>query len=178
MAAAGIEVELKDISLAGRILANFPEFLTDEQKISDALTELGELAKTAEANIIKLPNISASIPQLTAAISELQAAGYKVPSYPVNPANADEEKIKATYAKVLGSAVNPVLREGNSDRRVAGAVKEYAKAHPHSMGAWDSSSRAHVAHMGGDFFSTEKSAIMSDTTVSIELRIVVAFKNA
>lgn len=170
-AKAGIEVELKDISLAGRILANFPEFLTDEQKISDALTELGELAKTAEANIIKLPNISASIPQLTAAISELQAAGYKVPSYPVNPANADEEKIKATYAKVLGSAVNPVLREGNSDRRVAGAVKEYAKAHPHSMGAWDSSSKAHVAHMeDGDFFSTEKSAIMSDdTTVSIEL---------
>lgn len=175
---AGIEVELKDISLAGRILANFPDHLSGSQKIGDALKELGDLAKTPDANIIKLPNISASIPQLTAAISELQSAGYKVPNYPVDPKNADEEKIKATYAKVLGSAVNPVLREGNSDRRVAGAVKEYAKAHPHSMGAWEKTSKAHVSHMeDGDFFSSEKSkTIDNDTKVKIELHTASGVK--
>lgn len=162
---ANIEVELKDISLAGRILANFPDYLTDDQKIGDALTELGELAKTPEANIIKLPNISASVPQLKAAISELQANGYKIPDYPESPANDKETEIKNTYAKVLGSAVNPVLREGNSDRRVAGPVKEYAKNNPHSMGEWKKDSQCHVAHMDDkDFFSSEKSAVMDKAT--------------
>jgi len=160
-ATAGIEVELKDISLAGRIIANFPENLTDDQKISDALTELGELAKTPEANIIKLPNISASVSQLKAAISELQDKGYKVPSFPENPSNEEEKAIKARYAKVLGSAVNPVLREGNSDRRVAGPVKEFAKNNPHSMGAWAKDSKSHVAHMtGNDFYGSEKSVVV------------------
>src|SRR5210317_1960426 len=143
--AAGINVETRDISLAGRIIANFPENLSDEQRIGDALAELGELAKTPEANIIKLPNISASIPQLVAAIKELQSQGYDVPDYPEEPANDDERAIRDRYAKVLGSAVNPVLREGNSDRRVALAVKQYAKANPHSMGAWSSESKSHVA---------------------------------
>ena len=131
---ANIELELKDISLAGRILANFPENLTDEQKLSDALTELGELAKTPEANIIKLPNISASIPQLKAAIAELQEHGYSVPEFPEEPQTDKDKDVRKRYTKVLGSAVNPVLREGNSGRRVAGPVKEYAKKHPHSMG--------------------------------------------
>ncbi|WMJ73243.1 NADP-dependent isocitrate dehydrogenase [Cytophagaceae bacterium ABcell3] len=159
--AAGVDVVTKDISLAGRIIANFPEQLTEDQKISDHLAELGELAKTPEANIIKLPNISASIPQLVAAIKELQAQGYKVPDYPQEPKNNEEKEIKARYAKVLGSAVNPVLREGNSDRRVAAAVKEYAKKNPHSMGAWSADSKSHVAHMSsGDFYGSEKSAIM------------------
>ena len=133
-----IEVETRDISLAARILANFPDNLTDEQKQADALAELGELAKTPEANIIKLPNISASIPQLTAAIKELQSLGYDIPDLPAEAVTDEEKSIKARYARVLGSAVNPVLREGNSDRRVAGPVKEYARAHPHSMGAWSS----------------------------------------
>lgn len=161
--AAGIGVEIKDISLAGRIIANFPDNLTDAQKQSDALTELGELAKTPEANIIKLPNISASIPQLTAAIKELQEQGYDIPDYP-EEANTDAEKdIRDRYAKVLGSAVNPVLREGNSDRRVAAAVKEYAKQNPHTMGAWSSDSKSHVAHMdGGDFFGSEQSAVIGE----------------
>lgn len=155
---AGINIETKDISLAGRILANFPDYLTDEQKIPDALTELGQLAKTPEANIIKLPNISASIPQLTSAISELQAKGYKIPNFPEDPKTDEEKQIRANYAKVLGSAVNPVLREGNSDRRVAGPVKEFAKNNPHSMGEWQSSSNSHVASMTeGDFYSSEKS---------------------
>lgn len=159
--AAGVEVETRDISLSGRIIANFPDKLTDEQKIGDALAELGELAKTPEANIIKLPNISASIPQLTAAIKELQDKGYDIPDYPQEPSNADEEAIKVRYAKVLGSAVNPVLREGNSDRRVAGPVKEYAKKHPHSMGAWTADSKSHVASMSdGDFHSSEQSAVV------------------
>ena len=150
--AAGIDVETRDISLAGRILANFPDNLTAEQKIGDALTELGELAKAPEANIIKLPNISASIPQLKAVISELQSQGYSIPDYPEEPANEAEQDIKARYAKVLGSAVNPVLREGNSDRRVAAPVKEYAKKHPHSMGEWSADSKSHVASMDdGDF---------------------------
>ena len=159
--AAGINVETRDISLAGRIIANFPENLSDEQRIGDALAELGELAKRPEANIIKLPNISASIPQLVAAIKELQSQGYDVPDYPEEPANDDERAIRDRYAKVLGSAVNPVLREGNSDRRVALAVKQYAKANPHSMGAWSSESKSHVAHMDdNDFYSSEQSAIV------------------
>ena len=159
--AAGIEVESRDISLAGRIIANFPDNLTDDQKQADALAELGELAKTPEANIIKLPNISASIPQLHGAIKELQALGYDIPDCPEEPANDAEQSIKARYAKVLGSAVNPVLREGNSDRRVAGPVKEYAQKHPHSMGAWLSDSKSHVASMSdGDFYSSEQSAVI------------------
>ena len=160
--AAGVEVETRDISLAGRILANFPDHLTAEQKVADALTELGELAKTPEANIIKLPNISASIPQLKAAISELQSQGYQIPDYPETPANDAEQDIKARYAKVLGSAVNPVLREGNSDRRVAGPVKEYAKKHPHSMGAWTVDSKTCVASMTeGDFYGSERSVVIN-----------------
>ena len=160
--AAGINVETRDISLAGRIIANFPENLSDEQRIGDALAELGDLAKTPEANIIKLPNISASIPQLIAAIEELQAQGYNIPNYPKDRANDAEKEIKTRYAKVLGSAVNPVLREGNSDRRVALAVKNFAKANPHRMGAWSSDSKSHVAHMEDkDFFSSEQSAIVA-----------------
>ena len=159
--AAGIHVETRNISLAGRILANFPENLSDEQRLGDALAELGELAKTPSANIIKLPNISASIPQLVAAIKELQSQGYDVPDYPEEPSTDSEKKIHARYAKVLGSAVNPVLREGNSDRRVALAVKNYAKSHPHSMGAWNTQSKSHVAHMGGDdFYSSEQSTVI------------------
>ncbi|MCP4001564.1 MAG: NADP-dependent isocitrate dehydrogenase [Gammaproteobacteria bacterium] len=162
-AAANVAVETRDISLAGRIIANFPENLTNEQKQSDALAELGELAKTPEANIIKLPNISASIPQLNAAIKELQSQGYDLPDYPEDPQNDTEKNIKARYAKVLGSAVNPVLREGNSDRRVAAPVKEYAKKHPHSMGVWSKDSKSHVAHMDdGDFYSSEQSVIIKD----------------
>jgi len=159
--AAGIAVETRDISLAGRILANFPEDLTAEQRHSDALAELGELAKTPEANIIKLPNVSASIPQLQAAIQELQSQGYDIPDYPEEPQSDAEQEIRTRYARVLGSAVNPVLREGNSDRRVAAAVKQYAKDNPHSMGAWSPDSRSHVAHMqDGDFYSSETSAIV------------------
>jgi len=159
--AADVGVESRDISLSGRIIANFPDKLTQGQKIGDALAELGGLVKTPDANIIKLPNISASVPQLKAAITELQTLGYDIPDFPEEPANAEEEAIKARYAKVLGSAVNPVLREGNSDRRVAGPVKEYARAHPHSMGAWSSDSKSHVASMSdGDFYSNEKSAVM------------------
>ncbi|MEL6109210.1 MAG: NADP-dependent isocitrate dehydrogenase [Planctomycetota bacterium] len=158
---ADVDVETKDISLAGRILANFASFLRDEQQCEDALSVLGELAKTPQANIIKLPNISASIPQLKAAIAELQAAGFSVPNFPANPESDAEKEIRATYAKVLGSAVNPVLREGNSDRRVAAAVKNYAKTHPHSMGAWESDSPSHVASMqDGDFYGSEKSAVV------------------
>ena len=168
---ADVTVETRDISLAGRIIANFPDHLSDDQKIGDALAELGELAKTPEANIIKLPNISASIPQLNAAIKELQAHGYDVPDYPEEPQNPAQEAIKARYAKVLGSAVNPVLREGNSDRRVAGPVKAYARNNPHSMGEWSSESRSHVAHMTeGDFYGSEQSVIMADAgNVSIQL---------
>ena len=160
--AAGIDVETRDISLAGRILANFPEQLTAEQKVGDALAELGEHAKTPAANIIKLPNISASIPQLNAAIKELQSQGYDIPSYPEEPRDEAELEISKRYAKVLGSAVNPVLREGNSDRRVAAAVKAFAKKNPHSMGAWSKDSKSHVAHMDdGDFFGSEQSAVLS-----------------
>ncbi|EOX3400318.1 NADP-dependent isocitrate dehydrogenase [Vibrio cholerae] len=169
-ASSGINVETRDISLAGRILANFPEHLTEEQRISDALTELGELAKTPEANIIKLPNISASVPQLKAAIKELQDKGYALPNYPEEPSSYEEEAIKATYDKIKGSAVNPVLREGNSDRRAPASVKNYAKKNPHSMGAWSKDSKSHVASMSDkDFFGSEKSMTVSGTTkVAIE----------
>ncbi len=156
--AAGVEVELKDISLTGRILAKFPDYLAQEQRVSDALRELGELAKTPEANIIKLPNISASIPQLKAAIAELQANGFELPDYPEEPKNEDEETLKLRYDTVKGSAVNPVLREGNSDRRAPEAVKEYARRNPHPMGEWSSDSNCHVATMSeGDFFHNEVS---------------------
>ena len=161
--AAGIDVETRDISLAGRIIANFPDSLTEEQRQDDHLAELGELAKTPDANIIKLPNISASIPQLKAAIAELQQHGYDVPDYPEEPDNDDERAIRDRYAKVLGSAVNPVLREGNSDRRVAAAVKNFAQNNPHSMGAWSKDSKSHVAHMDdGDFYSSEQSAVVTE----------------
>ncbi|GHE83005.1 NADP-dependent isocitrate dehydrogenase [Thalassotalea profundi] len=169
-ASSGIDVDTRDISLAGRIIANFPKYLTEEQRINDALAELGELAKTPEANIIKLPNISASIPQLQATIKELQAKGYNLPNYPEEPQNEAEESIKLTYAKVLGSVVNPVLREGNSDRRAPASVKQYARNNPHSMGAWSKDSKSHVAHMNsGDFYGSEKSVTVDgDTSVKIE----------
>ena len=169
-ASSAIDVETRDISLAGRIIANFPKYLTAEQRMDDALAELGELAKTPEANIIKLPNISASIPQLQAVIKELQAKGYNLPNYPEEPQNEAEESIKLTYAKVLGSAVNPVLREGNSDRRAPGSVKQYARNNPHSMGAWSPTTKSHVAHMqSGDFYGSEKSVTINGATnVKIE----------
>ncbi|MEH0695709.1 NADP-dependent isocitrate dehydrogenase [Vibrio owensii] len=169
-ASSGINVDTRDISLAGRIIANFPEHLKEEQRIGDALTELGELAKTPEANIIKLPNISASIPQLKAAIKELQAKGYELPNYPEEPSTYEEEAIKATYDKIKGSAVNPVLREGNSDRRAPLSVKNYAKKNPHSMGAWSADSQSHVSSMAdNDFFGSEKSTTVSGATdVKIE----------
>ena len=164
-AGSGIEVELRDISLAGRILANFPDNLRPDQKIPDELAALGELAKTPEANIIKLPNISASIPQLKEAIKELQEKGFDLPDYPENPQNDTEKAIKTRYAKVLGSAVNPVLREGNSDRRAAVAVKQFAQKNPHRMGAWKSDSKTHVSTMSsGDFCSNEKSTTITDAT--------------
>ncbi len=168
--AAGIEVELSDISLAGRILANFPDYLTEEQKVPDALGELGELVLKPEANVIKLPNISASVPQLTAAIQELQAAGYKVPDFPEDPETEEEKEINNRYSKCRGSAVNPVLREGNSDRRAPKPVKQYAKKNPHSMGAWTADSKTHVSTMGaGDFFSNEQShTVEAATSVRIE----------
>jgi len=165
--AAGVNVETRDISLAGRIIANFPDNLTDEQKIPDELARLGELAKTPEANIVKLPNISASLPQLKAAIKELQEKGYDLPEYPEDPQNAAEAEIKERYSKVLGSAVNPVLREGNSDRRAPGAVKNFAKKHPHSMGAWGQDSKSHVATMSsGDFAANEKAVTMAEATTA------------
>lgn len=164
-APANIDIELRDISLAGRILSNFPEFLKDDQKIGDALTELGQLATTPEANIIKLPNISASVPQLKEAIAELQAHGFAVPNFVEEPKSDAEKEIKAKYAKVLGSAVNPVLREGNSDRRAPKSVKNYAKANPHSMGAWSADSITEIAHMdAGDFYGSEKSVTVENDT--------------
>jgi isocitrate dehydrogenase len=168
--AANVAMETRDISLAGRILSQFPQYLSEDQKVSDDLAELGELAKKPEANIIKLPNISASIPQLKAAIKELQEKGYKLPNYPDEPSNDEEKKIQATYDKVKGSAVNPVLREGNSDRRAPKAVKNFAKKHPHSMGKWSSDSKSHVATMeGGDFKANEKSLTLNEETdVKIE----------
>jgi len=171
--AADIDIETRDISLASRILANFPDNLKDDQKQVDALAELGELAKTPDANIIKLPNISASLPQLKAAIKELKSLGYDIPDYPEDPSSDKEKNIKSRYAKVLGSAVNPVLREGNSDRRVAGPVKEYAQKHPHSMGAWASDSKSHVASMDeGDFYSSEKSALI-ETAGDVKIELVL-----
>ncbi|WP_460071500.1 NADP-dependent isocitrate dehydrogenase [Streptomyces sp. YKOK-I1] len=168
---AGVAVTTRDISLAGRIIAVFPEYLTEDQRIPDALSELGELAKAPEANIIKLPNISASIPQLKAAVAELQAQGYALPDYPDDPKTDEEREIQARYDKVKGSAVNPVLREGNSDRRAPASVKNYAKTHPHRMGAWSADSQTNVATMGeNDFRSTEKSVVISEAgSVRIEL---------
>ncbi len=172
--AAGVSVKLKDISLAGRILANFPEKLTPAQRHSDELAELGALATKPEANIIKLPNISASIPQLKAAIKELQGKGYDIPDYPEDARTEAEQDIKARYGRVLGSAVNPVLREGNSDRRAAGAVKQYARNHPHKMGAWKPDSKSHVAHMtGGDFYGSEVSTTV-ETATSARIELVGA----
>ncbi len=164
-ASSGIEIETKDISLAARILANLSEYLSDDQKVNDALAELGALAKTPEANIIKLPNISASVPQLKAAIKELQNLGFTIPNYPDSPNNDEEKAIKVSYDKVKGSAVNPVLREGNSDRRAPKAVKNYAKKNPHSMGAWSADSKSHVSTMTeGDFFHNEKSITINTAT--------------
>jgi isocitrate dehydrogenase len=172
--AAGVVVETRDISLAGRVLAAFPDRLPADRRQSDDLAELGALAKRPDANIIKLPNISASIPQLKGAIKELQQQGYPVPDYPEDPQNDEQKAIKAAYAKVLGSAVNPVLREGNSDRRVATSVKEYAKSHPHAMGAWSKDSKSHVAHMaGGDFYANEQSAVVS-TAGKLRIELVDA----
>lgn len=170
-AQAGVAVETRDISLAGRILALFPEFLQEGQRVPDALGELGELAKTPEANIIKLPNVSASVPQLKAAVAELQGQGYALPDYPEDPKSDEERDIRARYDKVKGSAVNPVLREGNSDRRAPASVKNYAKTHPHRMGAWSAESKTNVATMGeNDFRSTEKSAVISEPgSLRIEL---------
>src|SRR5437660_6482221 len=163
--AAGVSVEMRDISLAGRILAVFPEYLTESQKQSDDLAELGKLATAPEANIIKLPNISASIPQIKAAVKELQSQGYKVPDYPEDPKDDKERDIKARYDKVKGSAVNPVLREGNSDRRAPLSVKQYSRQHPHKMGPWTPDSKTHVSHMnGGDFYSNEKSLTLTEAT--------------
>jgi isocitrate dehydrogenase len=171
---AGIAVETRDISLAGRIIANFPEYLTEEQKIGDALTELGKLATKPEANIIKLPNISASVPQLKAAIAELHAQGYKLPDYPAEAKTDAEKEARARYDKIKGSAVNPVLREGNSDRRAPKAVKEYARKHPHSMGKWSPDSKTNVGTMGqNDFFSNEQSVTVSDAT-NVRIEFVAA----
>lgn len=170
---ANIEVETRDISLAGRILSNFPEYLKDNQKVADNLAELGQMATTPEANIIKLPNVSASIPQLKDAIAELQAHGYAIPNFPEDPQNDTEKEIKIKYAKVLGSAVNPVLREGNSDRRAPKAVKNYAKQNPHSMGTWSADSKTEVAHMNeGDFYGTETS-----TTVENDSKYRIIFED-
>ncbi len=164
---AGVLVETRDISLAGRILANFSEYLPENQRIADALSELGDLAKTPEVNIIKLPNISASIPQLKNAIKELQGKGYKLPDYPSEPTTEEEIKIKSVYDGVKGSAVNPVLREGNSDRRAPKAVKAYARKNPHSMGAWSRDSKTHVASMSeGDFYGSEKSTTIAHATTA------------
>ncbi len=161
--AAGVDVEARDISLAGRIIANFPENLSDKQRIPDELTALGELTLKPEANIIKLPNVSASVPQLKAAIKELQQHGYKVPDYPENPQNDAEKELKNRFGKILGSAVNPVLREGNSDRRAAFSVKNFARKNPHRMGKWAADSKTHVAHMdSGDFYGSEKSVTVSE----------------
>ncbi|HAE11149.1 MAG TPA: NADP-dependent isocitrate dehydrogenase, partial [Opitutae bacterium] len=166
----GIEFELKDISLAGRILAQFPNCLEPGQRVPDALAELGELATRPEANIIKLPNVSASVPQLQAAVKELQEKGFPVPEFKDEPQSEEERAVRASYAKVLGSAVNPVLREGNSDRRVARPVKEYARKNPHSMGSWESDSKTHVSHMpAGDFHGSEKSVVIGkESSVTIE----------
>ena len=169
---AGINVESSDISVAARILAEFPDYLTDEQRVPDNLAELGKLTQLPETNIIKLPNISASVPQLTAAIKELQDKGYAIPDYPGDPKTDEEKAIKDRYGKCLGSAVNPVLREGNSDRRAPKAVKEYARKHPHSMGEWSMASRTHVAHMReGDFYHGETSMTL-DRAYDVKMELV------
>ena len=172
-AAAGVAVETRDISLSGRVLASLSEFLPAEQKTADHLSELGELAKAPDANIIKLPNISASMPQLIACIKELQIQGYALPDYPSVPKTDKEQAIKAAYDRVKGSAVNPVLREGNSDRRAAAAVKQYAKNNPHRMGAWSADSKSVVSSMSAaDFFANEKSVTVPEaTTAKIELHV-------
>ena len=169
---ASITIETRDISLAGRILANFPENLKDNQKQADDLAELGALAKSPEANIIKLPNISASVPQLTAVIEELQKSGYNIPAYPADPQNETDKEVKLRYAKVLGSAVNPVLREGNSDRRVAPPVKQFAKKNPHSMGAWSSDSKSHVAHMNADDFCNSEQSVVIKKAGDLKIEFV------
>ena len=167
---AGISLDLQDISLAGRIISRFPEFLKPEQRITDALSALGGVVKTPEANVIKLPNISASMPQLVAAITELQGQGYALPTYPEEPKTEEDKNIKARYDTIKGSAVNPVLREGNSDRRAPKAVKKYAQQNPHRMGSWSADSKSHVAHMdSGDFFDSEQSVTLAEAgTVRIE----------
>jgi len=173
-APANIDIELRDISLAGRILSNFPEFLKDDQKVADNLAELGQLATTPDANIIKLPNVSASVPQLKDAIKELQSQGFAIPNFVEEPQNDAEKEIKAKYSKVLGSAVNPVLREGNSDRRAPKSVKNYAKKNPHSMGPWTADSKTEIAHMNsGDFYGSEKSV-----TVENDSQFVIDFIDA
>ena len=170
VSSSGINIETKDISLAARILANFSDFISEDQMVPNALAELGQLAKKPEANIIKLPNISASIPQLKSAIKELQSKGFNIPNYPNEPENDSEKDIKSRYDKIKGSAVNPVLREGNSDRRAPKAVKNYAKKNPHSMGVWSSDSKTHVATMSEeDFAHNEKSVtIDDDSSITIE----------
>ena len=173
--AAGVSVTLKDISLAGRILASVADLLPPAQRTSDELAELGALTLKPDANIMKLPNISASIPQLRAAIKELQDKGYAVPDYPDNPKTEAEKDIKSRYDKVFGSVVNPVLREGNSDRRAAGAVKQYARDNPHKMGAWSASSKSHVAYMsGGDFYGSEISTTVAAPTSSMRALVAAA----
>ncbi|CAD7943488.1 unnamed protein product [Amoebophrya sp. A25] len=168
--ACDVKVETRDISVSGRVIAAFPECLKEEQKIGDHLAELGDLCKTPQANIIKLPNISASIPQLQACIKELNEQGYAVPLYPEDPKTEEEKAVKAKYAKILGSAVNPVLRQGNSDRRVADAVKAYAQANPHRLGKWSEDSKSHVSHMeGSDFFGTEKSYTVGDSPMTVKI---------
>ncbi len=171
---AGVGVETRDISLAGRIIALFPEYLTEDQRIADALTELGELAKTPEANIIKLPNVSASIPQLKAAIAELQAKGYALPDYPDEPKTDEERELQSRYDKVKGSAVNPVLREGNSDRRAPASVKNYAKTHPHRMGTWSPDSKTNVATMGENDFRTTETSTVIESAGSLRIELVAA----
>ena len=171
---AGVDVETRDISLAGRILAVFPEYLTEEQRISDALTELGELATTPDANIIKLPNVSASLPQLKAAIKELQSQGFALPDYPEDPTTPEERDIRARYDKVKGSAVNPVLREGNSDRRAPAAVKNYARKHPHSMGVWSADSRTSVATMASDDFRANEQSVVMPAADTLTIRHIAA----
>ena len=187
---AGIEIKTSDISVAARILAEFPEHLTDEQRVPDNLAELGRLTKLADTNIIKLPNISASVPQLIAAVKELQGKGFKVPDFPQSPKTDEDKEIRARYAKCLGSAVNPVLRQGNSDRRAPKAVKEYARKHPHSMADWSPASRTHVATMRvGDFYHGEKSMTLdrarnvkmeleTESGETIVLKPMVSLRNA
>jgi isocitrate dehydrogenase len=170
-AAAGVEVELRDISLAARVLSSFPEALTEDQRFTDDLAELGALVERPEANVIKLPNVSASIPQLKATIEELRSKGYMVPEYPDEPKTDADKDVQARYDKIKGSAVNPVLREGNSDRRAPASVKNFARSHPHRMGAWSPDSKSHVSHMsGGDFYGNEQSVTIAEAgSLKIEL---------